>query len=177
MRKMLVIAVREYLAAVRTKAFVITLVIMPVLMSGSILMQWLLRDYHDTRTKHFAIVDRTGGARLYPALAKIIAAYNETTVDPATQKTLLPRFEVEQTPASADTPAALAEQRLELSERVRKGELFGFLDIGAEVLEMAPGETGKPEQSIRYQSNRPERIRSSDYRRRRTTCLSRYTWQ
>ncbi len=159
MRKMLVVAVREYLAAVRTKAFIITLVIMPVLMSGSILMQWLLRDYHDTRTKNFAIVDRTPGTRLYPSLAKTIAAYNEKTVDPATHKTLLPRFEIEQVPASEDTPKAIAEQRLELSERVRKGELFGFLDIGSEALNLSPSESpseaGKPEPVIRYQSNRP----------------------
>lgn len=155
MRKMLVVAIREYLAAVRTKAFVITLVIMPVLMSGSLVMQWLLRDYRDTRTKNFVIVDRTPAARLFPSLAKTIAAYNEKTIDPATHKLILPRFEVEQAPASASTPEAIAEQRLELSERVRKGELYGFLDIGAEILDLSKVETGSNEHPIRYQSNHP----------------------
>ncbi|HTU91236.1 MAG TPA: ABC transporter permease [Gemmataceae bacterium] len=155
MRKMLVVAVREYLAAVRTKAFLITLIIMPVLMSGSIVVQWLLRDYHDTKTKKFVVVDRTPGARLYPAIAKTIQAYNEKIIDPATHKAILPHFDVESAPASASTADAIAQQRLELSERVRKGELFGFLDIGPDVLEPSKGEAGKQDHVIRYQSNSP----------------------
>jgi ABC-2 type transport system permease protein len=158
MRKMLVVAVREYLAAVRTKAFLITLVIMPVLMSGSILVQWLLRDYHDTKTKKFAVIDRTSGARLYPTIEKTVQRYNERTIDPTTHKPILPRFDLELIPASTNTPEAIAEQRLELSERVRKGDLFGFVDIGAEVLEPGRGETGKQEHLIRYQSNRPTNL-------------------
>jgi ABC-2 type transport system permease protein len=155
MRKMLVIAVREYLAAVRTKTFLMTLVIIPVLMSGSIFVQWLLRDFRDTKTKHFAVVDRTPDARLYPSIAKTVQAYNETTKDPATNKAILPRFEVEQVPASANTAEAIIVQRLELSERVRKGKLFGFLDIEPKVLELSAGESGEPKHVIRYQSNRP----------------------
>ena len=155
MRKMWVVAVREYLAVVRTKTFVITLVIMPILLGGSSLMQWLLRDYHDTRTKTFAIVDRTPGARLYRALEKTIESYNKTIIDPVTQKPLLPRFELQQVPASADTPEAIAAQRLDLSERVQRGELFGFLDIGADVLKPSQGKTGEQERDIRYQSNSP----------------------
>lgn len=155
MRKMFVIAVREYLAAVRTKTFLITLVIIPILMSGSIFMQWLLRDFRDTKTKHFVIVDRTPGACLYPSIAATVRTYNEKTKDPATNKALLPPFEVEQVPASANTPEAITEQRLELSRRVHKGEFFGFLEISAEVLKPAEGETGKQKHVIRYQSNRP----------------------
>lgn len=158
MRKMLVVAVREYLAAVRTKTFVITLVIIPVLMSGSIFVQWLLRDFHDTKTKHFAVVDRTPGSRLYPAIARTVQIYNEQTKNPATNKEILPHFDVEQVPASANAPEAIDEQRLELSERVRTGELFGFLEISPEVLEPANGQTGKQKHLIRYQSNRPTNL-------------------
>ncbi|HEY7330096.1 MAG TPA: ABC transporter permease [Gemmataceae bacterium] len=155
MRKMFVVAVREYLAAVRTKAFLVTLIIMPVLMSGSILVQWLLRDSHDTKTKKFVVVDRTPSGRLYPSIEKVVQAYNEKTIDPATNKPILPRFDLEPVPASANTPEAIAEQRFELSERVRNGDLFGFLDIGAEVLQPGQGETSKQERVVRYQSNRP----------------------
>src|SRR5579883_739449 len=155
MRKMMVVAVREYLAAVRTKTLVVTLIIMPILLGGSVLMQWLLRDYHDTRAKTFAIVDRTPGARLFSSIARTVESYNETTNDPVTHKPLLPRFELQQVPASADTPKAIDEQRLELSERVQKGELFGFLDISADVLKPGQGKTDQNEDSIRYQSNSP----------------------
>ena len=37
MRKIIVVAVREYQAAVRTKAFIVMLVAMPVLMSGGLI--------------------------------------------------------------------------------------------------------------------------------------------
>ena len=43
MRKVWVIAARDYNAAVRTKAFLIGLLIMPVMMGGSLVMQWLLQ--------------------------------------------------------------------------------------------------------------------------------------
>ena len=36
MRKMIVVAVREYQAAVKTKAFLVTLVLMPVMMGGGV---------------------------------------------------------------------------------------------------------------------------------------------
>lgn len=154
MRKMLVVAVREYLAAVRTKAFLITLVVMPVLMGVVMGAQWLLRDYRDTKTKQFAIIDRTPGSRLYPSLVKAVQAYNDKTIDSATGMPVRPRFEVERVPASVNTAEAVAAQRLELSERVRQGELDGFLDIGPKVLE-AEGTADKQKFGIRYQSNRP----------------------
>jgi ABC-2 type transport system permease protein len=154
MRKTFVIAVREYLAAVRTKAFVITLVIMPVLMAGSLLVQWLLSGYHDTETKRIAIVDRTPGAHLYSAIEKTVQKYNHLTEDPVTKKRIAPRFELDPVPASANNAEARMEQRLQLSERVRRGELFGFLDIGAGVLDPRRGGANKADREIRYQSNR-----------------------
>jgi ABC-2 type transport system permease protein len=49
-RKTLVVAAREYLAAVRTKTFLIGLLIMPIMVGGSILVQILLKDVVDTTT-------------------------------------------------------------------------------------------------------------------------------
>ncbi|HEY7313812.1 MAG TPA: ABC transporter permease [Gemmataceae bacterium] len=140
MRKMLVVAVREYLAAVRTKAFVISLIVMPILMGGSAFMQWLLRDIRDTTPKTFAVVDRTPGEQLRKEIEEIAAQHND------------PPFKIERvTPSEARD-----EQRAELSERVRKGDYFGFLDIGAHVLEPASAETESEESHcIRYQSNHP----------------------
>ncbi len=43
MRKVIVIAVREYQAAVKTKTFVISVLAMPVFMGGSILVQHMLK--------------------------------------------------------------------------------------------------------------------------------------
>jgi ABC-type Na+ efflux pump permease subunit len=149
---MLVVAVREYLAAVRTKAFIISLVIMPILMGGSILVQWLLRDYHDTTTKRFAVIDRTPNEQIYALVEKAVHAYNDA---PETQRRLRPRFEITKISPSADTPDAKKAQRADLSEDVRKGDYFGFLDIGADVLKPAPAHTEDDRYLLRYQSNRP----------------------
>jgi ABC-type Na+ efflux pump permease subunit len=122
---MLVIANREYQAAVRTKTFLISLVIMPVLMGGSVVLQVLLKDVVDTREKRFAVVDRTG--RLFGRIAAAAGQYNEKDIfDPQTHKQVKPAFAVER----VEPAAAVNEQRLALSERVRQGELFGFLEIG-----------------------------------------------
>ena len=60
MRKIIVVAAREYQAAVRTKAFIIMLVAMPVLMSGSIVSMKLLEGQVDTADKRIAVLDRSG---------------------------------------------------------------------------------------------------------------------
>ena len=139
MRKMLVVAVREYLAAVRTKAFLISLIVMPILMGPSAVMQRLLRDVRDTTPKTFAVVDRTPGAQLVAEVRKIAEQHND------------PPFKIEPvTPSEASD-----EQRADLSERVRKGELFGFLDIGPDVLEPTTDDSGGDRRQIRYQSNSP----------------------
>jgi ABC-2 type transport system permease protein len=138
---------------VRTKAFVIGLVIMPILMGGSLVVQWLLKDFHDIKEKTFVVVDRTPGAQLVEPIQKIVEDYNQTqTNDPQTGKQVQPRFRVR-----AEPPAeAIDEQRADLSERVTKGELFGFLDIGAGVLEpFSEADAKKESNRIRYQSNRP----------------------
>jgi ABC-2 type transport system permease protein len=162
MRKLFVVAAREYTAAVKTKTFIISLLIMPIMMGGSIVIQWLVMDMRDVKDKHFAIIDRTE-ADVYDQLEKAITKRNNSVVNEKTGKQLQPRFLLEKVTPSAATPGAIAEQRFELSERVRKGELFGFLDIGPDVMTANPV---KPEENappppvddralVRYHSNRP----------------------
>lgn len=137
MRKIFVIAAREYNAAVRTKSFIISLVVMPVMMAGSIVVQTLLKDQRDTTEKHFAIVDRTPNQQLAPVVELALQQYNENGVyDSPTaedRKQIRAKLSVERVPPGENTPEAIAQQRFELSERVRKQEIFGFLDIGADV--------------------------------------------
>jgi ABC-2 type transport system permease protein len=156
MRKVLVIAARDYNAAVRSKAFLIGLLIMPLMMGGSLLMQWLLGGIHDTQDKHFAVVDRTPGRKLLPAVEAAADLYNRTHLHDASGKQVEPRLVIEPVAAEVDSPAALDDLRERLSERVRKGELFGFLEVGPEVLALPPdGGPSDPGRGIRYVSNRP----------------------
>ena len=72
MYKSYIVALREYRAAVRSKAFVITLVAMPILMGGAIVGQLLLKDQVDTKNKNFVIVDRSGQFDSFDRIAYLV---------------------------------------------------------------------------------------------------------
>lgn len=170
MRKMFVIAVREYLAAVKTKAFLISLLLMPVIMGGSIAVQVFLRDRVDTQAKRIAVVDHTGA--LYEAIATRARERNTGVVredvrDAGTfrredvrdagifkevggvRTQVKPAYLFERVEPETDDTAQVI---LNLSERVRKGELFAFIIIGKYVIapEGHPGEG-----TVAYHSNSP----------------------
>ena len=60
MSKIVAIAKAEYGIAVRSKAFVLGILMMPILMGGGIAMQVLLKDHVDITDRKCAIVDRSG---------------------------------------------------------------------------------------------------------------------
>jgi ABC-2 type transport system permease protein len=167
MSKMLTVARREYNAAVRTKAFLISLFLMPLLMGGGMLLQLVLGDQVDIQEKRFAIVDRTAGEELVEVLSTAASTRNaEQIFDPTTGKQVLPIFKLERVAASADELEAIEQQRFELSVRVRRGEIFGFLEIGPEVFDyesdaplatqkVTPAELNSDRRVVRYQSNSP----------------------
>lgn len=152
MRKMIVIAVREYQAAVKTKAFVITVLAMPVLMGGSIAVQVLLKDKVDIRPKRIAVLDHTG--RVYDAIATEAEKRNSTDIfkgEGEARKQQKPRYLIERAEVSSDDPDA---QTLELSERVRSRDnpLFAFVTIDRNAI--TPSE-GSADSGVRYHSNSP----------------------
>lgn len=166
MRKLWVIAAREYMAAVRTKAFLIGLLVMPVLMFGGIVAQSVLRKQVDVKVKHFAIIDRTPKERIFPVLETAVKFRNNVgRFDPTTKDPTGPPFALERITPSGPGKEAMNRQRLELSERVRSGELLGFLEIGADVAQpralpstFAAAVAHNPpddRHSVRYQTNRP----------------------
>jgi ABC-2 type transport system permease protein len=144
-RKVGVVASTEFNSAVRTRAFLISVLFLPLIMVGSIVLQTTVARRPDTTPRTFALIDRTG--RLYPAVEAAAAAYNKT-VKGRDGKPERPEFH----PREAD-PGGRPEGEflLELSERVRKGELFAFAVIPAAALD--PSKAG--EAQIRYYSNTP----------------------
>jgi ABC-2 type transport system permease protein len=133
MRKVLVIAVREYNAAVRTKAFLISLVLMPVMMGGSLAVQAMVKDKAPTEVKHIAVLDLSPRAELVKAVDE--RARTDPKVKGAGGKQLL--F-IEPITAGGATDEALDRVRREQAERMRRGEIVGFLEIGPDVLEPLP---------------------------------------
>lgn len=129
MRKILVIARREYLAHVATKAFIISLVLVPILAMGGIVVQKFVRDRSDTGEKTLLVLDGTG--ELLPILQAAAAEYNERDIfDKKTGKQSSARYILEAGPAGSISD----ETRLELSERVRRNEVFAFVEIPADLL-------------------------------------------
>jgi ABC-type Na+ efflux pump permease subunit len=128
--KVLRIARREYLATVRTKGFILGLVLAPVVMGGSGIAMALLEGHVDTRDRVLAIVDRSGLAA--EALVEAAKARNEREVyDEETGEKIQPGYVIEVVPPDELDPQA---QRLELSNRVRRGQLHAFIEIDVGVL-------------------------------------------
>src|SRR4051812_31964779 len=158
MTKLFVIAAREYNAVVRSKAFIVSLVLLPVMMFGGIFVRQLAEKVHDVDDKRFAVIDRTPGEQIYPQLLADVAKRNkEGTVD-AAGKQVESKFIIEHIPP-AQGEAAIDQQRYELSERVRKGDLFAFVEIGEDVatyvLPTPPPKDLPDSRIVRYQTNNP----------------------
>ncbi len=142
-KKIWVVAATEFGSSVRTKSFIVGLLLAPILMGLSIGLQLLVAKRVDTRTRTFAVVDRTGA--LYPPIEKAAEAYNEQVVD-AKGQLVRPRLE----PSQAGGGEAVA---LELSDRIRRNELDAFVVIPAGALE-AP-KPGAAPPAIEYHSDNP----------------------
>jgi ABC-2 type transport system permease protein len=136
MRKILRLLKREYLAAVKTKGFIIMLVLMPVLMGGSGIAMYLLRGQVDTRDKTIALLDRSGF--LTETILKAADERNKQAVyDQESGRKIQPAYVFETTAPDTRDPQG---QKLGLSNRVRDGSLHAFLEIGPDVLHPRPGE-------------------------------------
>ncbi len=146
MRKALVIARREYMAMVGSKAFVISIAIMPVFMLGGAIIPNLMRNQLDTSDKHLVVIDQSG--KLYRELEQEVAVRNEHEIfDAESGKQTAPAYRI----SLASDNAVTDQLRLELSDQVREGELYGFMEIPADVLEM-PAD-GRPSVMTFYAEN------------------------
>jgi len=135
MRKILIVAKRDFLAAIRTKGFLVSLILPPLIVGASYVPVILETKHHDTHDKTIAIVDRTGLASgaVIDALGK---QNGRDLYDKTTGLQIMPRYKFENVQPDAGDPAL---QRLALSDRVRSRDLFAFVEIGAHALDPATG--------------------------------------
>src|SRR3954447_258423 len=146
MYKTLTVAQSEFATLVRSKAFLISLLLMPVVMAASVMLVRATKDARDTKDRTFAVVDYTGVVA--EPLQALAVMYNGGA--PSPMDAVLPRngahfIPVEITPSTADPD----QLRLDLSKRVRAEEFFAFVEIPADVLDPAA------KTSIRYYSDHP----------------------
>ena len=162
MKKIVTIARREYQAMVSTKAFLIGLAIMPVLMTGGVLVPRLLSGIEQAEDRRIVVVDHTG--QLFQPLQMIAQQRNlmlQTNSDddeepsaPDGQSFLISGPKLSEKEKSArsvmgledihryvmeEMPAAGFDdqQRLELSMQIRAGDLYAFLEIPEDVLKIS----------------------------------------
>jgi ABC-2 type transport system permease protein len=112
MDKIFAVARREFLATVRTKAFILSVVLMPGLIIGGIFGVDKVHNLSQAETqpvRRLAIVDGTGV--VYPELAAQVARYNAEHPNQP--------FEAQEQPPGTDTAA--------LRRQVREGTLYGYV--------------------------------------------------
>ena len=137
MRKIWMLARREYRAAVRTKGFIIGLLVAPLFMGGSVLAMYLLKDQVDTTDRRVAVIDRSG--LVADSLLAAADRYNASSIhDAESGEKVRPAYIFSTERPTEGDPQA---QRLALSDRVRAGELYAFVEIGPQVLHPDPRDT------------------------------------
>jgi ABC-2 type transport system permease protein len=141
--KSLIVAVSEFKTLVLSKGFLIGLLMMPVFMGIAYGVQKFTRDATDIKDRAFVVVDRTGV--LYAPLKAEAEAWNRAATSPAAGVQRQPRFLAsDATFDSADEAA-----RARLSDRVKRDEIFAFVEIPADALDP------DTPSAISYYSNHP----------------------
>lgn len=145
MRKIFILAKREYNTAVRTKGFIIGLLLAPVFMGGSLIVFALMKDRVDLSDKHIAIIDHSGLIAEY--LVESVEERNKSEIyNPETGDQIKPTYYVEI--IHQDTINAF-QQKLILSDKVRNKEMHAFIEIGPDI--MHPNSNGE-KSGIKYYS-------------------------
>lgn len=134
MNKIITIASTEYVNALRSKAFLIGLLAMPLMVGLMIIVPQLTKDKVNISDRKFAIVDFSG--QLGPVIVQQAHKRNKTGIfsngddEKTKRKQVQPRFLPE---LVALGNAAWENHVLQLSDRVREKELFAFVLIGETV--------------------------------------------
>ena len=143
MDKILTLFKREYRAAVRTKSFLISLILVPIMMGGGFLAMIIMENKQETEDKNFAVIDHSG--MMVEPLKKALEIRNQKDIyDPETGEKAMSAFHVEFLEPAAD----IMEQQRALSERVKSTEFHAFIEIGPDILH--PSE--ESESYLRYYS-------------------------
>ncbi len=140
-RKTWTVAVTEFLHAIRSKAFIVGVLLMPALGGISAIVPKFAGDEVDKLERRVAVVDETG--RLYPMLSLVADQWNAAQL--ASDGSVKgPRFKLEEAKAAGRRPD---DVRVELSDRVRRNEIFAFVELPAALFADVP--------KLRYYTDSP----------------------
>ncbi len=123
MRKIATIAMTELRSFVQTKAFLISVIIMPLLMFGGGFIGEKLRGL-DTKTRKFAVIDHTG--ELYGAIDRAAAERDRKIAAGEQAARFVPTL------VKADS-GSFDDLRLSISDAIKREEYFALIEIPANV--------------------------------------------
>jgi ABC-2 type transport system permease protein len=130
MRKIWTLFKREYRAAVRTKSFIISLLLVPIMMGGGFAAMIIMENNKDTGDKHFVVIDHSG-LMAAPMQKALEIRNNEEIFHTHTGEKIDAAYVVEFMEPDLQNQES---QRLALSERVESQELHAFIEIGPGIL-------------------------------------------
>jgi len=161
--KTAVIAWREYLAAVRTKGFIIGIILMPLLMGGGLILQGVTQNIVDLTPRVCEVLDRTPGEQLLPMLQRAAEDYNANrATDPATHQRVKPPMEFRRVPPPGRS-TTLDEARLAAAGEVKQGRAIAMLEIGPQALKASTTQPAGDEAQLYYTTNRPTNLEMRDF--------------
>ena len=142
MSRTFIVAKSEFLSLVRTKFFIIGLLMAPVLVGTSIAFNVFAAKHIDRDTRAFAVID--GAGAFYPSIEAAAKAHNDKvgTGSDATGPQFAPR--------SVDLGGKTLDQvKVELSDQVKAKEIFAFVVIPDRIVDAGAKE------SIEYYTETP----------------------
>lgn len=138
------VALAEYLNAVRSKAFIVSVLMVPLIMALAVGLQLLGHKKVDMSDRKFAVIDESG--KLFETLKKAAeqrnANLNKTPERLEKFKEIIPKQPKFVPLKHGAESKERTELELELSNKVRKKELFAFLIIEPEVFSLKPATNG-----------------------------------
>lgn len=147
-RRLLIVGQTEFHNLVQNKAFIFGVVLTTVIAGGSIVAQRFFITRLEAEAWRFGVIDHTGV--MGEAILREAEARNgEIDSRARTGNRLYPQIV-----ATPDEAGALERIRLELSERVRRDELVGFVEIPAAVMERESRAARAAKAPIRFYSER-----------------------
>jgi ABC-2 type transport system permease protein len=138
MRRSLAVANAEFQALIRTKFFIVGILLVPIMVIASIAFTNYAEKQGDTEVHRIAVIDRTGLILAAVQRAAAAPAPKDTTpVDPEATpgelNTVTKPSNLEIVPVPVDG-RALDDVKVELSNQVKAKALYGFVDIPPTVL-------------------------------------------
>lgn len=137
MRKILTIAAREYRAMVATKAFLISVLMMPILMFGGLAAMSLLGSIGEMKERRIMIFGSDENPGIFEALREIADQENAQKREAQTNRTAPAGLERDEFGAMPQEVYVLEQgagtldddRRAELSDQIRRGELYAFVEL------------------------------------------------